>query len=116
MTYLLVALGGGGGAVLRYLLDRFVQSRHRGPLPWGTCTVNVAGSAVLGALAGPGVGSSWWLLAGVGWCGAFTTWSTLAYETVRLAEIRRPVASIVVLLGSVLAGLGAASAGYALTG
>ena len=50
MTVLLIALGAALGAPLRYLTDRAVQARHDSVLPWGTLTVNVAGSLLLGAL------------------------------------------------------------------
>ena len=48
MTLLFVILGGAVGAPLRYLTDLYVQSKHDSAFPWGTLTVNVVGSAVLG--------------------------------------------------------------------
>nr|MDQ3383677.1 CrcB family protein [Actinomycetota bacterium] len=48
MTVLLVALGAAGGAVLRYLTDRAIQSRHDSVFPWGTLTVNMLGSLLFG--------------------------------------------------------------------
>ncbi len=52
MTVLLVALGAAVGAPLRYLTDRTIQARHDSVFPWGTLTVNVAGSVVLGFITG----------------------------------------------------------------
>jgi len=52
MTLLLVAVGAAVGAPLRYLTDRFIQARHDTVFPWGTLTVNVAGSLIFGALSG----------------------------------------------------------------
>jgi CrcB protein len=90
MTVVLVLAGGAVGAPLRYLTDLFVQSRHDSVLPWGTLSVNVAGSLVLGVLAGwvtNAGGPSWVLmLGGTGFCGALTTFSTFGFETVRLLE------------------------------
>jgi len=89
VTALLVVLGATVGAPLRYLTDLLVQSRHRTTFPWGTFTVNAAGSLVLGAVAGAVAhGAPGWLLtaAGTGFCGALTTFSTFGFETVRLAE------------------------------
>lgn len=90
MTLLLVLLGGAVGAPLRYLTDLVVQARHESVFPWGTFTVNVAGSLVLGATAGAvdaSDGPAWLLtLVGTGFCGALTTFSTFGYETVRLVE------------------------------
>jgi fluoride exporter len=90
VTVLLVLLGGAVGAPLRYLTDLVVQSRHDSVFPWGTFSVNAAGSLILGATAG-GVatagGPAWILtLVGTGFCGALTTFSTFGFETVRLAE------------------------------
>ncbi|WP_049576482.1 fluoride efflux transporter CrcB [Nonomuraea sp. SBT364] len=114
MTVLLVVLGAAVGAPLRYLADRAVQRRHSGTFPWGTLTVNVAGSALLGFLAALPAGPGWTALAGTGFCGALTTYSTLGYETVRLAEegAGRQAAANVLL--SVAAGLLAAYGGAVL--
>ncbi len=118
IQYLLVAAGAAAGAPLRYLVDRAVQLRHRGLFPWGTFTVNVAGSLVLGTLGGlslgGGTGSDLQLLLGTGLCGALTTYSTLSYETVRLVEQQARFLAVANLLGSVVAGLGAAVLGYAI--
>ncbi len=114
MTVLLIALGAAIGAPLRHLTDRAVQSRHGSPFPWGTLTVNVAGSLLLGGLLAAPVGPGVTALAGTGFCGALTTWSTLSYETLRLARTgKRHLAYANVAL-SVVAGLGAAFLGYVL--
>ncbi|MEU8261871.1 fluoride efflux transporter CrcB [Micromonospora sp. NPDC048999] len=114
MTVLLIAIGAALGAPLRYLTDRAVQARHGSVFPWGTLTVNVAGSLLLGAVAAvpavPAVGA----LVGTGFCGALTTWSTLSYETLRLARNGARHHALANALLSVVAGLGAASLGYAL--
>ncbi|MFE3451712.1 fluoride efflux transporter CrcB [Nonomuraea sp. NPDC059194] len=111
MSVLLVALGAAVGAPLRYLMDRWIQARLTSPFPWGTLAVNVTGCAVLGFLAAAQVSSGVMTLAGTGFCGALTTWSTLGFETVRLAEEgMRPLAVANVVI-SVLAGLGAATLG-----
>ena len=90
MTVLLVLVGGAVGAPGRYLVDRWVQSRHASAFPWGTFVVNVAGCAVLGVVAGAvsdADGPGWLLtLVGTGVCGALTTFSTFSFETVRLVE------------------------------
>ncbi|MCO1614819.1 fluoride efflux transporter FluC [Micromonospora sp. CPM1] len=113
MTVLLIALGAAIGAPLRYLTDRAVQARHGSPFPWGTLTVNLAGSVLLGGLLAAPVGPAVTALVGTGFCGALTTWSTLSYETFRLARTgERRLAYANVAL-SVVAGLGAAFLGYA---
>ncbi|MEV1332176.1 fluoride efflux transporter CrcB [Micromonospora costi] len=114
MTVLLVALGAAVGAPLRYLTDRAVQARFGAAFPWGTLTVNVAGSLVLGAVVGLPAGPAVTTLVGTGFCGALTTWSTLSYETLRLAREGGRLPALLNVLGSVAAGLAAAAAGYAL--
>lgn len=90
MTVLLVLVGGAVGAALRYLTDLFVQSRHETDFPWGTFTVNVAGSLVAGVTAGAlsATGGPEWAftLVVTGFCGALTTFSAFGFETVRLIE------------------------------
>ena len=85
MSLLLVALGAAVGAVSRWLTDRFVQSRHTSFFPWGTFTVNVLGSLVLGFLLGLDTAPDLLLVLGTGFCGGFTTFSTFSFETVVLA-------------------------------
>ncbi|MCF0097002.1 fluoride efflux transporter CrcB [Micromonospora sp. NPDC049114] len=114
MTVLLIALGAAVGAPLRYLTDRAVQSRHASAFPWGTFSVNVAGSLLLGALVGWPVDPAVGALLGTGFCGALTTYSTFSYETLRLARRGDRFLALANVLGSVAAGLSAAAVGYAL--
>jgi fluoride exporter len=111
-----VALGAAVGAPLRYLIDRAVQARHKSRFPWGTFTVNMIGSLILGALAGaatagvlPGAVSS---AAGVGLCGTLTTYSTFSYESFSLFERRASAAALANLAGSVVVGLLLAAAAW----
>lgn len=114
MTVLLIALGAALGAPLRYLTDRAVQARHDSPFPWGTLTVNVVGSLLFGAVAAVPAAPAVTALVGTGFCGALTTWSTLSYETLRLTREGARFHAVANALASVVAGLGAASLGYAL--
>lgn len=118
MTILVVLLGGAIGAPLRYLADLFVQSRHDSAFPWGTFTVNVAGSLVLGvtAAAVTELDTPSWVLAlvGTGICGALTTFSTFGYETVRLLEEGSVSAAAANGIASIVVGLGACAGGFAL--
>lgn len=116
MTVLLVLLGGAIGAPLRYLTDLFVQSRHDTVFPWGTLTVNVTGSLLLGGLASAvsNAGAPSWLLTlvGTGFCGALTTFSTFGFETVRLVEDGSWVEALLNVTASMLMGLSAVAAGW----
>jgi len=113
VTLLLVLIGGAVGAPLRYLADRAVQARHDSLFPWGTLTVNVAGSLLLGFLAGLPASGAVMALASTGFCGALTTYSTFGYETLRLVQERAHWYAAANVVGSVCAGLGAAFGGYA---
>jgi fluoride exporter len=114
VTLLFVVLGAAVGAPVRYLVDRAVQARHDSVFPWGTFAVNVAGSFILGALAGatavPGGVAA---VIGPGFCGALTTYSTFGYETIRLVEEHAHRYALLNVVASVTAGLGAAFLGYA---
>jgi CrcB protein len=92
MTALLVLLGGAVGAPSRWFVDGFVRTKHDSPFPWGTFVINASGSFVLGVVLGSasagGASHHVVLLIGTGFCGAFTTFSTFGFETVRLAEER----------------------------
>ncbi len=112
MIPLLVVLGAAVGAPLRYAVDRLVQAQHGTGFPWGTFTVNVAGSFVLGLVLAATTSPAVIALVGTGFCGALTTYSTFGLETVLLGRSSRMLAALNAL-GSVVAGLGAAGLGLA---
>jgi CrcB protein len=118
VSWLLVIAGAVVGAPLRYLTDRAVRARHDTVFPWGTCTVNIAASLlpgmITGAVAMGAASSPVALLAGTGLRGALSTYSTFAYETVRLVEDGARLLAAVNVAGSVLAAFGAAVLGVAL--
>ena len=113
MNWLLVIAGGMVGAPLRYLTDRFVQSRHDTVFPWGTLAVNVTGCLILGLLTGAAPGPNLQLLLGTGLCGALTTYSTFSYETLLLARSGARFHAAANVVASVTAGLGAVFVGLA---
>jgi CrcB protein len=100
------------------VLDVFVQDRVRGDLPWGTCVVNLSGSFVLGLITGlalyHGLHEDARLVLGTGFCGAYTTFSTFAFETLRLAEGGSPRFAIRNVVLNTGGGLVFAGAGLAL--
>ncbi|MCT1457686.1 fluoride efflux transporter CrcB, partial [Kocuria rhizophila] len=113
---LAVAVGGGLGAALRFLVDRFVTAHQRGSLPLGTVLVNVLGSFGLGVVSGLGIrlGPEWTIALGTGLFGGFTTFSTAVVDAVRLARERRGGAAAAVVLGTLLWSLLAVAAGMTL--
>lgn len=117
MSAVAVIVAGALGAAARYVVDSMVSARTRRSWPWGTVTVNVLGSLLGGAIAGlvlfAGASDGLRLVAGVGFAGSFTTFSTFAVETVGLAaDGDRPaaLANVAITFGASLA---AAAAGLA---
>jgi CrcB protein len=81
-----VVLLGGAAGVARYLVDRAVTSRAGAAFPVGTLLVNLAGSFLLGLLAGLNAASTTMLLLGTATIGSYTTFSTWMLETHRPAQ------------------------------
>ena len=112
---LLVLVGAALGAPLRFLVDRWAREHTRAGTILGTLVVNVVGSFVLGVVAGVSHPADWLMpLVGIGFCGALTTFSTLAFETWVFLEERawRPFAGNLAL--SLGLGLPALWLGFAL--
>jgi CrcB protein len=114
VTVLMVLLGGAVGAPVRYLADLTVQRLHGTVFPWGTWTVNVAGSLVLGVVVGSSAPTWLLTLVGTGFCGALTTFSTFGFETVRLLEDGDGAQAWWNVIGSLAAGLAAVAVGWLL--
>lgn len=118
MGFVLLCLGAAIGAPARYLTDRAISARHDTLLPWGTLTVNVVGSLVLGLLTGIAqdhvVPDAVLLAVGTGFCGALTTYSTFSHETLRLVESGARLYATLNVVVSLTAGLAAALVGLAL--
>ena len=119
MNLFLVVAGAAIGAPLRYLSDRAIQARHDTVFPWGTLTVNVVGSLILGIVTGAvtagGASPQVQLALGTGFCGALTTYSTFSYETLRLLEDDARLFAAANVVASIVAGLGAAFLGVAIS-
>lgn len=116
-TWLAFLIAAGIGAPARYLLDGWIQDRTSGAFPWGTFVVNITGCLMLGLLTGLGLyhdlGATTRTVLGSGGLGAYTTFSTLTFETVRLAEEGAIDEALRNAAASFLVGLAAASAGLA---
>ncbi|WP_423921120.1 fluoride efflux transporter CrcB [Frigoribacterium sp. 2-23] len=83
-----IALAGGVGASLRFVVDGVVTGRLHNVFPWGTNIINVTGSLLLGLVTGLALGGvvshDWQLVLGTGLLGGYTTFSTASLQTVRL--------------------------------
>jgi CrcB protein len=116
VSALLVVLGAVVGAPARYWVDQAVQRRVDSVFPWGTFAVNVSGSLLLGVVLGlvqrgaaPAAVST---LLGTGLCGAFTTFSSFGYETVRLVEDGSFRDAALNVAASIAGGLAAVTVGW----
>jgi len=124
VIWLAVAVAGALGATTRYLVDHLVSARLQGLLPWGTFLINVSGSLLAGVIvslaAGQAITPAWSQVLAGGFLGAYTTFSTAMYESVRLLEdgARREAAINLVLplLSCVLAAVVGWHLGGLLTG
>ncbi|MEF8777655.1 MAG: CrcB family protein [Natronomonas sp.] len=108
VSALAVGIGGAFGAVSRYAVGEVIERRAV-----DTFVVNTLGSFVLGFVVGIEIGGPPALALAVGFCGAFTTFSSFAVETVRLAEEKAWVSAAVNAGGTLLVALCAALAGGA---
>lgn len=110
-TVLAVGTGGALGAVSRYAVGTVVDSRAV-----DTAIVNVSGSFLFGFVLAVGLSEPVTLALAVGFCGAFTTFSSFAVETVGLAEDGRVRAAVTNALGTLVVALGAAAGGATFAG
>jgi CrcB protein len=118
LAWLAFLIAAAIGAPSRYLIDGLVQDRTTGAFPWGTFVVNLSGCLTLGIVTGlglyHGLDPTVRTVVGTGGMGAYTTFSTFSFETIRLAEEGAVNEALRNALGSFLAGLAGASAGLAI--
>jgi fluoride exporter len=86
LKYFLVVIGGGGGALARYVAASAIMTRFGGKFPLGTLVINVTGCFLIGFLMTmlterSKVDPAWRLLLVVGFLGGYTTFSSFAWET-----------------------------------
>ena len=113
----LIGIGGSVGAAARYLLGIFINNNYKSkPFPMGTLIINISGSFLLGLLANlysvNEITEAVWYFAGVGFCGAYTTFSTFGYETITLIQSNRAVIAGVYVLSSVIFSIITAAIGF----
>lgn len=102
----LIGFGGSLGAAGRYLLGNFINKRKTGYFPFGTWIINITGSFLLAILYKLHIKndiSDWvWLFFGIGFCGAFTTFSTFGFETITLLQSNKKFLAVIYVLTSVI--------------
>ena len=120
LNVLLVGAGGCLGSVARYLMVMSVDKKMNSIFPYGTATVNIAGSFILGfvlALLMKKTGThvhEWKLFLITGFCGGFTTFSAFAGENLNLLGQKFPATALLYITVSVVGGLLAVWGGFAI--
>ena len=118
--YLLVALGGAGGAMARMAVGNWVRSFGGAGFPWHTFVINITGSLLLGfvaTLVGTRASASTSAinhLVAIGFLGAYTTFSTFELETWTLVNQGRWLTALGYVLGSVTVGFAGLGVGIVL--
>jgi len=113
-----VGLGGFVGANARYFLGVWAAARFGTTFPYGTFIINISGSFILGLIMGTLEGHVLspvvrWSMA-IGFVGAYTTFSTWTYETLRLIEAGSWLLAAANVFGSALVGMAAVIGGVAM--
>jgi fluoride exporter len=115
----LIGLGGSLGAAARFILGKMINNsvHHRVPFfPLGTWVINSTGSFLLGVLANlhlsNQISEGIWFFGGIGFCGAYTTFSTFGYETITLLQDNKIKVAILYITTSVILGVVSAAIGF----
>jgi CrcB protein len=116
-TFILVGIGGAAGSMLRYAASVLLPRALTSSFPWPTLLVNLAGSLLIGLLAGAASRSAWmaqtgWPLLAAGLCGGFTTFSTFSLDVLKLAERGAAVTALTYIAASVVFGIALCFTGY----
>ena len=111
VSALAVGVGGALGAIARYGVGLTIERRAV-----DTAIVNVSGSFLFGLVVGVGLTDPVSLAISVGFCGAFTTFSSFAVETVGLAEDGKTKTAALNAAGTLVAAVGAVLAGVVIAG
>lgn len=116
MLLLLIAAGGAMGSVARYVVSGWVHSSTGASFPWGTLAVNATGSLLLAFLVrwleGVAAPPEWRGFLALGFCGAYTTFSTFGYEAIGLLQGGQSMRAAAYIGSSVLSSLFAVLAGF----
>lgn len=116
---LLVGAGSAIGGILRLLIGKTIMQFFQYPFPLGTFIVNITGSFLIGLLyaiygKSGNLSPSTLLFLATGVCGGFTTFSAFSYENLLLMRSGNYMMALVYIAGSIIIGLLAVFAGYAI--
>ena len=115
-NFLLVALGGGIGSMLRYGTSLMINAKY---FPWATLAVNIIGSFLIGLILALSIKEesilyNWKLFLATGVCGGFTTFSAFSLENMELLQNGKYLFAATYIALSVVLGIAAAFAGFKL--
>ncbi|PAU94426.1 fluoride efflux transporter CrcB [Aliifodinibius salipaludis] len=120
MLQSILAVGAGGffGSIFRYLISHYITISAQSTFPFGTLTVNLAGSFLIGiiiasALEG-NLNKSMRLLLATGFCGGFTTFSSFSYEFFSLLQHEQTGYAFLYAVASFVLGLAFVWLGFSL--
>mgnify|MGYP000892693740 FL=1 len=116
-NFLLVALGGATGSMLRYGMSLLIQNRQ---FPLSTFIINIIGSCIIGAVIAYGIKNeefniNWKLFLATGICGGFTTFSAFSIENLQLLQSGKYLLTSFYITASVFTGIAAAFLGFKLS-
>jgi fluoride exporter len=115
MNILLVAIGGFIGAICRFLVSIYFKRVYSSPFPLGTLLINLTGSFFLGMLVGLNIHGYAYSFIGIGFMGAFTTFSTFMLEAFQLKHREKQGIYYTYIILSCFGGIGLALLGISLT-
>jgi fluoride exporter len=109
LRYAMVAIGGAMGALARFVLGTYVGERMGVRFPYGTFIINVSGSFLIGLIMTvlterTHLSPNWRYFVPIGFIGAYTTFSTFEYETLRAMQDGQFVGGTLNVLLSVMFG------------
>jgi CrcB protein len=107
--YMMVALGGALGSVLRFWAGTFVSGRMGSRFPWGTLVINITASFLIGVIMSvlaerANWSANWRYLIPIGFIGGYSTFSTFEWETLRVLQDGDLLFAALNVVGSVVAG------------
>jgi CrcB protein len=108
----MVGMGGFIGAIARFTLGSYIGNRMGSRFPYGTLVINISGSFLIGFILAmlaqrSAASPNWRYLIPIGFIGAYTTFSTFEYETLRTAQDGQILVAFANVALSVIAGFAA---------
>jgi len=118
LKYIMIGVGGCAGSIARYVVGSYIGSRLGIRFPYGTFVINMSGSFLIGfimvLLSRTTASQNWRYLIPIGFIGAYTTFSTFEWETLRAIQEGTPVIGLLNVVLSLIIGFIAVWAGYEL--